>query len=566
MEDKKIMAWDLEIHIIDVGQGESSLIIAADPAVGQRTMLIDGGFPEYGRFVHDYIIAQGLQGVDHILTSHYDDDHSSGIIALLQADNLYHICAIIAQTAGAAADDAATNAPAPNRGQDYQVAAAAAAAVAAILGGYNNPGGNNYSNLAVQAGQAVWVLAFAPGSTNARVARDGIAEGERIANTLLRNALLVPLTSTPKRRAIAQAAGIAAGTTIGNAGARSTAALTAVFNEMSSMVAPSSRFQTGGGYRNVHIIDIGNTPHMPAEYPLVIGGRVSYTSGGAAIAPGVNRMRTSNPNLGDEVLWNSGRAAGPGVPPPVAMPAPMNSPAIFVVACRKYIWQAPAFAVPIASGQPDNDDSLGLILRFNQFFYYTGGDLPSQGEDLIANAIMANGLPNPLGGPGAAFAIPHRIACFKCGHHGADGSTSANFLNTAMPRGAFLSCGFNPSFRHPTQNVINRLNNVNPIYDIEYFYLTNCKFDTNHIPASQGNNNQLNAPGNKSRVCGDNDDFNRAAGRNRGDITILISEAESTSPNIVGPLMAGQVLRQYSVEYFEDDAAVQNFRQENTVF
>ena len=47
------------------------------------------------------------------------------------------------------------------------------------------------------------------------------------------------------------------------------------------------------------------------------------------------------------------------------IPAPAGSPAIFLVANNKYMWLAPANDVPIASGQPDNDDSIGLVIRFN---------------------------------------------------------------------------------------------------------------------------------------------------------------------------------------------------------
>ncbi|MEV4772186.1 hypothetical protein [Micromonospora humida] len=39
------MPWELEIHTIDIGVGEASLIIAEDPAVpgSRRSILIDGG-------------------------------------------------------------------------------------------------------------------------------------------------------------------------------------------------------------------------------------------------------------------------------------------------------------------------------------------------------------------------------------------------------------------------------------------------------------------------------------------------------------------------------------------
>jgi beta-lactamase superfamily II metal-dependent hydrolase len=95
------MAWELQIHTIDVGQGESSLIVARDTAAGgqHRTMLIDGGEAGFAETVHNYVAAQlGPLGIplDHILVSHYDGDHSGGVTALLQADNLWRVCDLIA--------------------------------------------------------------------------------------------------------------------------------------------------------------------------------------------------------------------------------------------------------------------------------------------------------------------------------------------------------------------------------------------------------------------------------------------------------------------------------------
>jgi beta-lactamase superfamily II metal-dependent hydrolase len=535
------MAWELEIHIIDVGQGESSLIIARNPTIPQtRTMLIDAGLPGCAETVHNYITALGLGGVDHILVSHYDGDHSGGIITLLMADNLYRLCEIIAEAAGNAANDAQID----HRDELHQVAAAASAAAAAALGGYDDGAANNRSNVAINAGRGMWNSVFDPNSRYAEVARDSILCGEGEANTApALNASLIP--STQKRRKTCQSAGIAAGTTTANAGARKAAALTAVFNELRSTAnLPGSRFRTNGIYHNAHIIDIGDTYHLTCNYNHTIIGRFLTNNGDAIQVPGINRQRTSNPILGSEVLWNTG---------PGAAAAPPNSPAIFVVSRRKYIWNAPGHSVPIASGQPDNDDSIGLILRFNNFFYYTGGDLPSQGEELIANAISNQGLPNPAGG---FFPRPHCIACFKCGHHGSVHSTSQQFIDTIHPRAAFISCGKNQfgNENHPAQAVIDRIHNNG---NIQCFYLTNCKYETIHVPAS-GGNDQLTVPGNKSRVAGDNHDDNHAAGRQRGNICVYLNEEESNANPEAG--------RRFHVRYYDDDGGVQHIRVEDILF
>ncbi|HEX3557448.1 MAG TPA: MBL fold metallo-hydrolase [Thermoanaerobaculia bacterium] len=526
------MPWQLEIHIIDVGQGESSLIVADDGAGQSRTMLIDAGLPIYGETVHDYIV-QKLNGrpLDHILVSHYDADHSGGIKSLLIADNLYRLSETIAEAAGAAAFDAVTN----GRDVAHQIAAGAAAAAAAARGAYHI-GANDYRNVAVAAGQDQWNSAIAAGTTGAEIARDAVLDGESIAAVSPNlNAILLPATAT--RRKAAQQAGIEAGNVAGNAAVRTAAALTSVHRTLLSAVPPGSRFRTDALYRNMHVIDIGNTPHMANDYPWLIGGSITLTSGHRVLVPGTNRTRTSVDGiLGAEILWNSG---------PAPMAAPVSSPALFVVACLKRMWRAPANAVPIASGQPDNDDSIGLAMRFNRFFYYTGGDLPSQGEDLVATALRNWGLSDPQNLPNT-FGPAARLACFKCGHHGSNRSTSDAFLATTQASAAFISAGYKPfghqQVVHPEQQVVNRLHNA---ASISRFYLTNCREQRANVPASQAPPRDQLPPPNKSRLAGDNALRNLRPGRRRGDIFINLTEAGSTGAPPAG--------RRFSVRYYEAD-------------
>jgi hypothetical protein len=77
------------------------------------------------------------------------------------------------------------------------------------------------------------------------------------------------------------------------------------------------------------------------------------------------------------------------------------------------------------------------------------------------------------------------------------------------------------------------------------FYLTNCKYLTVGIPASDGSQ-QLNVLNNKSTVCGDNADLNLdPARRARGNAYLVINQAHST----VGP---GQA-RIFDIAYWDDD-------------
>ena len=524
------MAWNLEIHTIDVGQGESSLIIAYDPATNEsRSMLIDAGLSSYAKTVHEYITSQlsllGLpRTVSHILVSHYDGDHSGGIVSLLTADNLYRQCKVLAEAAGAAAYAAAL----ANQTQDHQIAAAAAASVATARGAYDVPG-KLASNTAVTAGTNTYGIVVTNQSSK-QVASEGVDSGEVTAD---KNANLNPplISTSLMRRKVCSNAGIAAGgVNGGDAAARSAAAFTVIFDQLRGTVPEDSRFLTDGLYDKVHIIDIGDTNDIPSNYVNVINGRHLMSGNHVVELPGLTRTRLQNPALGREVLWKSGLVAAPSA----------NAPEVFVVACRKSIWKTPKEKLPIPG--TSNSDSIGLILRFNNFFYYTGGDLPSEGEDLVATAVMGNGLPKPTQqNPKNTYPKPNCIACFKCGHHGSNHSTSLNFLKLIEPRAAFISSGYKV-FKDeilPAQKLIDRLNADT---NVLYFYLTNCKVETIGVPASLGQD-QGTVLGNKSRVCGDNDDNNLLVGRRRGNIKLTISQNEST----------GVVPATFHVEYFDVD-------------
>ncbi len=65
---------DLEIHFIDVGQGDCSLIKWEGASV-----LIDCGEAEYADTVLAYLKEQGVKKLDYIITSHPHSDHMGGM-------------------------------------------------------------------------------------------------------------------------------------------------------------------------------------------------------------------------------------------------------------------------------------------------------------------------------------------------------------------------------------------------------------------------------------------------------------------------------------------------------
>ncbi|MCH5193774.1 MAG: MBL fold metallo-hydrolase [Oscillospiraceae bacterium] len=71
---------DLEIHFIDVGQGDCSLIMWEDNA-----MLIDCGERENSDSVLKYIKKQGVERLDYIIATHPHSDHIGGMGDIISA-------------------------------------------------------------------------------------------------------------------------------------------------------------------------------------------------------------------------------------------------------------------------------------------------------------------------------------------------------------------------------------------------------------------------------------------------------------------------------------------------
>lgn len=71
----------LKVHIIDVGQGDSSFIELPDG----KTLLIDAGEREYGSVVERYIRHLGYQKIDYLVGTHPHSDHIGGLQHLVQS-------------------------------------------------------------------------------------------------------------------------------------------------------------------------------------------------------------------------------------------------------------------------------------------------------------------------------------------------------------------------------------------------------------------------------------------------------------------------------------------------
>ena len=79
-----------EVTFIDVGQGDSILVRTE----GKKVVLIDGGgIPDYysGDFdigydiVIPYLHSKGINHIDVVVFTHFDDDHARGLLSILQS-------------------------------------------------------------------------------------------------------------------------------------------------------------------------------------------------------------------------------------------------------------------------------------------------------------------------------------------------------------------------------------------------------------------------------------------------------------------------------------------------
>ena len=68
------------LHVLDVGEGQCVLC-----ACEGKYMLIDGGGRGTSSFVVSYLKQQGIEMLDYIAVSHFEEDHMSGVIGVLAA-------------------------------------------------------------------------------------------------------------------------------------------------------------------------------------------------------------------------------------------------------------------------------------------------------------------------------------------------------------------------------------------------------------------------------------------------------------------------------------------------
>lgn len=76
----------LQVHYIDVGQGDSILLIQ-----GEHSMLIDAGDNSCGTRVQSYLQANNISTLDYVIGTHPDSDHIGGLDVIIYKFNCNHV-------------------------------------------------------------------------------------------------------------------------------------------------------------------------------------------------------------------------------------------------------------------------------------------------------------------------------------------------------------------------------------------------------------------------------------------------------------------------------------------
>ncbi len=108
---------------------------------------------------------------------------------------------------------------------------------------------------------------------------------------------------------------------------------------------------------------------------------------------------------------------------------------------------------PDESELPENAKSIGLLIEFGKFRYWTGGDLPGEAPFDAESSL------------GPLLAAKDSVDLLHLHHHGSAGSNSLSFLEALAPRAALISAGSGNDYGHPAPEVLGRLRALNiPAY------------------------------------------------------------------------------------------------------
>ena len=77
-DDSSTVLPKMQVHYIDVGQGDATLI-----ETDGHAMLIDAGNNSKGTFVQSYLLSKGIKSLDYVIGTHPDADHVGGLDVII---------------------------------------------------------------------------------------------------------------------------------------------------------------------------------------------------------------------------------------------------------------------------------------------------------------------------------------------------------------------------------------------------------------------------------------------------------------------------------------------------
>jgi competence protein ComEC len=113
----------------------------------------------------------------------------------------------------------------------------------------------------------------------------------------------------------------------------------------------------------------------------------------------------------------------------------------------------------------ENDRSVSLLIRYNNFQYILDGDLGGGKESCSSHVTSQKNVQTPIAQAllsSGLLDVTHGVDIMHVAHHGSESSSPSSYVSKIKPEVAIISVG-NPncSYRHPRENVINTLRGNN---------------------------------------------------------------------------------------------------------
>ncbi len=115
------------------------------------------------------------------------------------------------------------------------------------------------------------------------------------------------------------------------------------------------------------------------------------------------------------------------------------------------IWQGSLLSLDGNFSQKENSSSIGLLIEYRKFRYFSGGDLTGGGNPGGFQTLdLETELATKLG----------KVSAIHVNHHGSSTSSNAAFVEITHPLVALFNVGDENEYHHPAQEVLERWKNI----------------------------------------------------------------------------------------------------------